>query len=302
MLPLSRPIPSWLRYLPSVLVQQHDHMGLYAEGKLHTLDGEQTIDPDTPLTIVHPYHLHASGKWAAWQSRLFEMRLVQPFKQVFRELYVPIEEEADKNESRRYSGYQIQVRQTLATLRSRGWVADYEEGLRKVFHKQGVVVSLYARADWFSPSDIEAPAIEYVRFDRTRGIEPLHIADVDPVLYSEVMRDVDLAVSIAFVGGVDPETGQSTRELRAAIVRCTAEMLKLNNVRVDGNFAFIEGSLADYTVHLVLPTCASRAEKKFPSFPCIARNAVNFTCLSLTKTRRRLKSCRKWCCWPKTIS
>ena len=250
-----------------LLVQQHDHMGLYAEGKLHTLDGEQTIDPDTPLTIVHPYHLHASGKWAAWQSRLFEMRLVQPFKQVFRELYVPIEEEADKNESRRYSGYQIQVRQTLATLRSRGWVADYEEGLRKVFHKQGVVVSLYARADWFSPSDIEAPAIEYVRFDRTRGIEPLRIADVDPVLYSEVMRDVDLAVSIAFVGGVDPETGQSTRELRAAIVRCTAEMLKLNNVRVDGNFAFIEGTLADYTVHLGSANVRQQGGKEIPIVP-----------------------------------
>ena len=250
-----------------LLVQQHEHIGLYAEGKLQTLDGAQDIDPETPLTIAHPYHLHASGKWAAWQSRLFEMQLVQPFKQVFRELYVPIQEEADKDESRRYSGYQIQVRQTLATLRSRGWVADYEEGLRKVFHKQGVVVTLYARADWFSPSDVEAPAIEYVRFDRTRGIEPLHIADVDPVLYSEVMRDVDLAVSIAFVGGVDPETGQSTRELRAAIVRCTAEMLKLNNVRVDGNFAFIEGSLAAYTVHLGSANVRQQGGKEIPIVP-----------------------------------
>ena len=64
---------------------------------------------------------------------------------------------------------------------------------------------------------------------------PLHIADLDPVLYSEVMRDVDMVVSIAFVGGVDPETGQSTKELRAAIVRCTAELMKLPNVSVNGN-------------------------------------------------------------------
>ncbi len=250
-----------------LLVQQQDNIGLYANGKIETLDGPQNVDPDTPLTIAHAYQLHASGKWAEWQSRLFQMRMVQPFKQVFRELYVPIPDEADKNESRRYSGYQIQVRQTLATLRSRGWVADYEEGLRKVFHKQGVVVTLYARADWFSPSDAEAPAIEYVCFNRTRGTEKLRIADIDPVLYSEVMRDVDLAVSIAFVGGVDPETGQSTRELRAAIVRCTAEMLKLNNVRVDGNFAFIEGTLADYTVHLGSGNVRQQGGKEIPIIP-----------------------------------
>ena len=250
-----------------LLVQQNNNIGRYADGKLLTLDGPQDIDPKTPLTIVHPYHLHASGKWAAWQSHVFETQLVQPFKQVFRELYVPTQDEADKDESRRYSGYQIQVRQTLATLRSRGWVADYESGLRKVFHKQGVVVTLYARADWFSPSDAEAPAIEYVSFNRTRGTEPLSIKDIDPVLYSEVMRDVDLTVSIAFVGGVDPETGQSTRELRAAIVRCTAEMLKLNNVRVDGNFAFIKGTLAEYTVHLGSAIVRQKGGNEIPIIP-----------------------------------
>ena len=106
------------------------------------------------------------------------------------------------------------MKQAAAALRSRGWTASYEGGLQKVFLAQGICVSLFARADWFSPSDVEAPAIEYVFFSRTRYVPeapPLHIADLDPVLYSEVMRDIDMVVSIAFVGGVDPETGQSER-------------------------------------------------------------------------------------------
>ena len=59
-----------------------------------------------------------------------------------------------------------------------------------------------------------------------------------------------MVVSIAFVGGVDPETGQSTKELRAAIVRCTAELMKFVNVSVNGNHVHIKGTLANYTVHL----------------------------------------------------
>ena len=124
---------------------------------------------------------------------------------------------------------------------------------RKFFSHKAFCVSLYAQADWFSPSDVEAPAIEYVCFSRTRYVPdapPLHIADLDPVLYSEVMRDIDMVVSIAFVGGVDPETGQSTKELRTAIVRCTAELMKFANVSISGNHVYIKGMLANYTVHL----------------------------------------------------
>ena len=120
----------------------------------------------------------------------------------------------------------------------------------KVFYRQGISVELYAKANWFTPADVEAPAIEYVSFSSTRSDKQLKIADIDPILYSEVMRDVDMTVSIAFVGGVDPETGNSTKELRAAIVKCTAELMKFNNIAVSDNFIHVKGTLADYTIHL----------------------------------------------------
>ena len=64
------------------------------------------------------------------------------------------------------------------------------------------------------------------------------------------MRDVDMAVSVAHAGGVDPETSHSTVEMRTAILSFTLPLLRLKNVKVEGSHAFIDGKLANYSVHL----------------------------------------------------
>ena len=59
------------------------------------------------------------------------------------------------------------------------------------------------------PAEVEGLTLEAVRF-RTRGeCKPMPLADVPPRLFSEVMRDLDLVVSVAHVGGVDPEAQRS---------------------------------------------------------------------------------------------
>ena len=64
------------------------------------------------------------------------------------------------------------------------------------------------------------------------------------------MRDIDLVVSVAHAGGVDPEASHSSIEMRAALLRETARLFKLENVAVNGNHARIRGALGEYTVHL----------------------------------------------------
>ena len=71
-----------------------------------------------------------------------------------------------------------------------------------------------------------------------------------PVLFSETMRDIDLVVSVAHVGGVDPEASHSTVEMRTAIARELVSLLKLTNVSFIGAHAKIYGTLANYSVHL----------------------------------------------------
>ncbi len=208
------------------------------------------LKPSERVLIAHPFDLYQDGHWQDYQRYLFEHTMKQPFKQVFRELYVKLEEEREKDKSLMFAGNQIQPQKTVATLRSRRWVADYEDGLQKVYYKENIIARIYAMADWFSPSDIEAPTLEYVVFYHRKTFEAMKLNEIPDVIYSEVMRDVDLAVSVAHAGGVDPETSHSTIEMRQMIVQCNLELFKVKNVKVEKNHAVIEGKLGKYTVHL----------------------------------------------------
>jgi len=73
---------------------------------------------------------------------------------------------------------------------------------------------------------------------------------VPDIVYSEVMRDVDLAVSVAHAGGVDPETSHSTVEMRRAIVEFNLPLFGLTNVKLEGSHAMIDGRRGQYSIHL----------------------------------------------------
>ena len=208
------------------------------------------LSDDTKLTVAHPFHMYMAGKWHDIQKYVFDNKIVQPFKQVFRELYVKTEEEMNMEHSLRYAGNQIQPKKTLGCLRSRHWVADIEDGLQKVYYKENIVAQIYALADWFSPADIESPTLEWVVFSDRKTGKNMRIKDIPDIIFSEVMRDVDMAVSVAHAGGVDPETSHSTVEMRKAIAEFTMPLFRLTNVTFTKNHAVIEGKRANYTVHL----------------------------------------------------
>ena len=217
---------------------------------LETLGGE-ALPCGELLRLAHPHDLISAGIWADWMHRLYEDKTVQPFKQVFREYYpITREEREERTLSRRYAGFQVQPKRTLGLLKTRGWTVDYEEGLQKVFYKENLVVRMFALADWFSPADIEAPTLETVEFFSRETGENVALEEVPPVLFSETMRDLDLMMSVAYVGGVDPEASHSTVELRTALAREIVKLLHLENVSFIGSHARIRGKLASWSVHL----------------------------------------------------
>jgi hypothetical protein len=109
---------------------------------------------------------------------------------------------------------------------------------------------MYALADWFSPADIEAPTLETIQFFSRDKNELVPFTDISPVIFSETMRDIDLAVSVAHAGGVDPEASHSTIEMRIAIARELLSMLSITNVTFLTAHAKITGSLGEYSVHM----------------------------------------------------
>lgn len=245
--------PVIVKHLEKLVFISNDYkIGFYHDGSLVNTDGEiQELNEENTLRIAHCVDLHEHSVWSDYQHYCFKEKLVQPFKQIFRELYVPTPDELKgKSISRRYAGHQIQPKQTLALLKTRGWKVDYEEGLQKVYHKEGFQVKLYAMADWFSPADIEYPTLETIEFHSLKDYKNIPFEDINPRLFSEVMRDVDLVVSVAHVGGVDPEASHSSIEMRTVLVTETARLFKLDNIRIEGSHVLIKGKMAEYSVHL----------------------------------------------------
>lgn len=236
--------------LSKLVFRSEETLGFFNGENAVDLCGDVLADENAVLTVAHPFHLYTSGQWSAFQEYLFDNQIIQPFRQVFRELYVKTADELGGFHSLRYTGNQIQPKKAAACLKERRWVADVEAGLQKVYYKENIVATIFAMADWFTPADIEAPTLEYVAFFHRKTGEALKIDDIPEVIFSEVMRDVDMAVSVAHAGGVDPETSHSTVEMRAAILSFTLPLLRLHNVRVEGNHALVEGKLARYSIHL----------------------------------------------------
>lgn len=237
--------------LQKLIFKNEEHVGWLTKDGLKLLtDDIVSLAPTAILTIAHPYHLLQSGQWRQWQATMFEHEIKQPFKQIFRELYVINADEQGQKRSLRYAGHQVNPSQTVALLKTRGWQISYDEGPRKVYYKENIVASLYARADWFTPAEIEAPAIEGVYFYNRLTGKDLVLDDIPATIFSEVMRDIDLVVSVAHIGGVDPEASHSTIDMRSVIVEELAKLLKLTNVEVKKQHALIEGKLASYSLHL----------------------------------------------------
>jgi Family of unknown function (DUF5724)/Domain of unknown function (DUF4132) len=226
--------------------------GFFADGSLVTPDGEVLpLSANDGLRIAHCTDLFTTGAWAAYQAYAFDRKLQQPFKQVFRELYLPTADElAEKSVSRRYAGHQVQPKQTVALLKTRGWKVNYEEGLQKVYHKEGFAVRLYALADWFSPAEVENPTLETIQFENLKDGKLVAFESIHPRIFSEVMRDIDLVVSVAHAGAVDAEASHSSIEMRSVLLRETLRLFKIANVTIGGSHAHIKGTLGEYNIHL----------------------------------------------------
>lgn len=240
------------KHLEKLVFVSGEKHGFFKAGKLVSAKGKEFgLSQSDSIRVAHCVDLYETKEWSDYQRFCFDNELKQPFKQIFRELYTPTEDELkEKSVSRRYAGHQIQPKQTVALLKTRGWKVDYEEGLQKVFHKEGFTAKMYAMADWFSPAEVESPTLETVEFHNLKDYKNIPFKEIDARIFSETMRDIDLVVSVAHAGGVDAEASHSSIEMRSVLLRETLRLFKLTNVEIAGNHAKIKGKLGEYSVHL----------------------------------------------------
>jgi hypothetical protein len=211
-----------------------------------SLDGQPGM-----FRIAHPVDLLKSNSWPRLQRECIDAARAQPFKQTFRELYVLTGTEREQGtHSGRYEGQQVNPRTATAVIGKRGWVNVPDEGLRKTFHHDDVSAWVTFLEGWSTPAEVDGLTVEHVVFTNKADSKPIPLHQVPERVFSEAMRDIDLMVSVAHRGGVDPEATASTIDMRAALLRETLRLLKIQNVRLAERHAFVDGKLGAYNVQL----------------------------------------------------
>ncbi|WP_295457988.1 DUF4132 domain-containing protein [uncultured Thiodictyon sp.] len=204
------------------------------------------------VRIAHSQDLFGDGLLPDWQREVVQRRLVQPFKQAFRELYVLTPAEEDTHTfSNRFAGHLLKANVASRLLQARGWTlssGDFAE-VSKPFRKAGLVAGFDFPDAGHYLAETDAVTSDQIRF-LGHTHQPVPLKEVPPLIFSEVMRDADLIVSVAQAeegqGIWSPESFQRRAELVTALVGD----LGLKGVRCEGHFAHIIGKRASYRVHL----------------------------------------------------
>lgn len=64
------------------------------------------------------------------------------------------------------------------------------------------------------------------------------------------MRDLDVVVSVAYIGDVKSSIGLSTLEVRKEILEINEKLYKLNNLTIDKHKVLINGYYGNYEINL----------------------------------------------------
>lgn len=199
------------------------------------------VGPTTQVTLWHPIGREVE-EIVAWRRRLEELQVTQPFKQAHREVYLLTDAELRTGTySNRFAAHIIRQHQFNALCAARGWKnklrllvdAEYPPatkelplwGLRAEFWIEGIGEDY--GTDTNDSGAFLRLATDQVRFYRMDAVpnsahaggggygaianrpgnnqisDPLPLDQVPPLVFSEIMRDVDLFVGVASVGN-DP--------------------------------------------------------------------------------------------------
>jgi hypothetical protein len=248
-------------------------------GSLRTVDG-QLFEPeaDSELVLWHPIESSVS-EVKAWRAWLQDNEVVQPFKQAHREIYLVTDAERETHTySNRFAGHVLKQHQFAALCKERGWgftlMGEWDShNTPTITIPEGYKVEYRVQAN---PSIEVSEASVYlcietdqVRFFTSGEYEPLPLDQVPPLIFSELMRDVDLFVGVCSVGN-DPnwhdggaqgypgywsryafgELGQSAEIRREILAGLLPKLAIAVQCHIDGRFLVVRGKLREYSIHL----------------------------------------------------
>ncbi len=253
-------------------------LGIWLNGKIADVKGRPLdwLAPETRVRLWHPIGFPAATV-AAWREFLSEHEICQPFKQAHREIYVLTDAEIrTRNYSNRFAAHILGQHQFAALCGQRAWKYAFMGG----FDSQSVpTLALPAwnmsAEFWVDPAGELADsgvathlATDQVRF--VRNEQPLLLSDVPAIVFSEVMRDVDLFVGVGSIGN-DPawrdqgeiagandywqnfsfgDLNASAETRREVLERLLPKLKIAAQCSLEKRFLVVRGQLRTYKIHL----------------------------------------------------
>jgi hypothetical protein len=264
------------------------------------------LDDSATVELWHPIHTE-SNVVLEWRQWLMEHEIRQPFKQAYREIYLLTDAELNTRVySNRYAAHILRQHQFNSLCAAKGWknslrlmVDDTFPPATKILPQWGLRAEYWIEGigDQYGTDTNETGTFLYLTTDQVRfyridaaenhahaggggyltrrwfgtaNVEPLPLEEIPPLVFSEIMRDVDMFVGVASVGN-DPtwmdgggdaryqdywhsysfgeltESSKTRKQvLEALIPRLKiAERCKLTN-----KFLVVRGDIRTYKIHL----------------------------------------------------
>lgn len=216
----------------------HHAIGIWHDGGLRNLAGELIfwLQTDSKVSLWHPI-MASPDTIQAWRHWLLEKEIQQPFKQAHREIYLltPAEENT-RLYSNRFAAHILKQHQFNALCAQRGWknklrlMVDDEcppATLRLTHWNLRAEFWIEAIGEDYGTDTNDTGTFLYLATDQVRFYDlnasensahacgggygtygtdparPMALSDIPALVFTEIMRDVDLFVGVASVGN-DP--------------------------------------------------------------------------------------------------
>lgn len=284
--------------------------GIWFDGKIVDKDNKilDWLDDSTTVELWHPIHAD-SETILEWRQWLIDHEIRQPFKQAYREIYLLTDAERNTRVySNRYAAHILRQHQFNSLCAAKGWknalrlmVDDEFPPARKTLPQWGLRAEYWIEGigDQYGGDTNETGTYLYLTTDQVRfyqrdalenrahaggggyaararrwlgmgNAEPLPLEEIPPLVFSEIMRDVDMFVGVASVGN-DPnwlDSGSEVRyrdywhsysfgeltessKTRKQVLETLIPRLKIaERCKLTDKFLIVRGDIRTYKIHL----------------------------------------------------
>lgn len=280
--------------------------GLWRDGGFQDIAGNPVDLTGAEISLWHPLGCPVE-ETLAWRGQLATLAIVQPFKQAHREIYVITDAERETaTYSNRFAGHILKQHQMVALAQTIGWKVAHrmsadvanDQPTHLTIPAHGIIAEYWTEGAGDPGLDIaDSGTYLYISTDQVRfyAVNPdgsargttydlprgeiLELENVPAMVFSEVMRQVDLFVGVASVGN-DPLWGDAgaqathpnqwryntTRtywrdrsfgdldQMASTRLELLQQLLPslfiADRCRIDGQFLRVQGNKRAYKIHL----------------------------------------------------